>query len=295
MTNVLIILAAVLTVVVLAIAVSRRRRKPSGIAEDPGLGLTAHRGSEPEGLRPDDLVLVPLPNDTGQALVVGSEDALAVFDQSGLLERQTRGGSGPVPQLVRNAIATGGLAATEMFRRGANSGRIVAVAQESMKHLEKGTPVVDKAGNVLALVRGDNGQLSHVMRLDNTGAQVAAASNMATLAVTAALSQQLAAIADQLQELSDTLEQMVKEKDRERLAGALGANKILLEIAESVQRRGITEADYSQLAVVKLPVTSLQIETTAKLAEIAPDGIAKMTRGKRLDAVGVWYENGRLE
>jgi hypothetical protein len=36
------------------------------------------------------------------------------------------------------------------------------------------------------------------MHLDKTGAQVAAASDMATLAVTAALSQQLEAISEQL-------------------------------------------------------------------------------------------------
>ena len=76
------------------------------------------------------------------------------------------------------------------------------------------------------------------MQLEKAGAQVAAASNMATLAVTAALSQQLEAISEQLQEMSETLEGMVKDKDRERLSDALAANEILFEIAESVRRRG---------------------------------------------------------
>jgi N-acetylglutamate synthase/N-acetylornithine aminotransferase len=66
----------------------------------------------------------------------------------------------------------------------------------------------------------------------NSG-RIVAASNMATLAVTAALSQQLEAIPEQLQEISETLEGTVKDKDRERLSEALAANEILFEIAET--------------------------------------------------------------
>lgn len=133
------------------------------------------------------------------------------------------------------------------------------------------------------------------MHLDKAGAQVAAASNMATLAVTAALSQQLEAISEQLQEISETLEGMVKDKDRERLSDALAANEILFEIAESVRRRGITQADYMQLASLKHRVTSLQIETTAKLSEIAPDGVGKLGRNKRREVLESLYAKERLE
>jgi hypothetical protein len=239
-------------------------------------------------------VLVPFPNDTGQALVVGSEDALAIFDQSGLTRRGTGAGSGPVPQLVRDAMSVGGLNATDRFQRGANSGRIVALTPETLEDMARGKPVYDKAANLLALVRGDKGRFKP-MQLDKAGAQVAAASNMATLAVTAALSQQLESISEQLQEMSETLEGMVKDKDRERLSDALAANEILFEIAESVRRRGITHADYMQLASLKHRVTSLQIETTAKLAEIAPDGVAKMGRNKRLEMLESLYAKERLE
>jgi len=192
-------------------------------------------------------------------------------------------------------MAAGGLNATDQFQQGANSGRIVALTPETMKRLEKGRPVYDKAGNLLASVRGEKGYFSGPTHLDKAGAQVAAASNMATLAVTAALSQQLEAISEQLQEMSETLEGMVKDKDRERLSDALAANEILFEIAESVRRRGITQADYMQLAGLKHRVTSLQIETTAKLAEIAPNGVAKMGRNKRLEVLESLYEKERLE
>jgi hypothetical protein len=298
MTGIFVASALVVALVLIALVVHRRPRRPGAtVPEAPGTSLVTTAGNssaDAVGPNPDDLVLVPLPNDTGQALVVGSEDALTIFDRSGLTKRDTSAGSGPVPQLVRNAMAAGGLKATDRFQQGANSGRIVALTPETMKRLEKGRPVYSKAGNLLASIRNEKGHLSP-MHLDKAGAQVAAASNMATLAVTAALSQHLEAISEQLQEMSETLEGMVKDKDRERLSDALAANEILFEIAESVRRRGITEADYVQLAGLKHRVTSLQIETTAKLAEIAPDGVDKMGRNKRVEVLEKLYAKERLE
>jgi hypothetical protein len=298
MTGLFVASAILVTLALLALVVHRRRGGAHATGpEAPGALLVATRGNLPTyavGPGPGDLVLVPFPNDTGQALVVGPEDALAIFDQSGLTNRDTSAGSDPVPQLVRDAMAIGGLNATDRFQQGANSGRIVALTPETMEDIGRGKPVYDKAGNLLALVRGDKGRFKP-MQLDKTGAQVAAASNMATLAVTAALSQQLEAISQQLQEMSETLEGMVKDNDRERLSDALAANEILFEIAESVSRRGITHADYMQLASLKHRVTSLQIETTAKLAEIEPDGVATMGRNKRVDVLESLFAKERLE
>jgi len=298
MTGIYIAAALVVALALLALVVLRRGRRAHATGpEAPGASLAAIPSDSPTdgvGPGPDDLVLVPFPNETGQALVVGSDDALAVFDQSGLAKRDTSAGSGPVAQLVRDVLATGGLAATHRFQQGASSGRIVALTPETMERLEKGRPVYDKAGNLVALIRNEKGQFSQ-MHLDKAGAQVVAASNMATLAVTAALSQQLEAISQQLQEMSETLEGMVKDKDRERLSDALAANEILFEIAASVRRRGITQADYVQLAGLKHRVTSLQIETTAKLAEVAPDGVTKMGRNKRLEVLESLYAKERLE
>lgn len=299
MTGIFIALAVVLAIALVVLLLRHRWQGARSVEPDrAGTALSNPRKRSPAeavGPGPDDIVLVPFPNGTGDALVVGHEDALAAFDQSGLTLRQAGSGSGPVPQLVRNAMAAGGLKATDKFQQGANSGRIVSLAPETMEQLAKGKPVFDKAGNVLALVRGDNGRLKHVMRFDKSGAQVAAASNMATLAVTAALSQQLEAISEQLQEISETLEGMVRDKDRERLSDALAANEILFEIAESVRRRGITQADYMQLASLKHRVTSLQIETTAKLAEITPDGVADMGRRERHEVLKSLYAKERLE
>jgi hypothetical protein len=299
MTGIFVASALVVALALLALVVHRRGGRTHGTGpEAPGASLVTARGNSPTyavGPGPGDLVLVPFPNDTRQALVVGSEDALAIFDQSGLTKRDTSAGPGLVPQLVRDAMAAGGLSATDLFQQGANSGRIVALTPETAKRWEKGTPVYDKAGNLLASIRGEKGRFSSPMQLEKAGAQVAAASNLATLAVTAALSQQLEAISQQLQEMTETLEGMVKDKDRERLSDAIAANEILFEIAESVRRRGITQADYMQLASLKHRVTSLQIETTAKLAEIAPNGVAKMGRNKRVELLESLYAKERLE
>lgn len=299
MTGIFVASALVIALALLALVMHRRGRRAHATGpEAPGASLVTIPGDSPTyavGPGADDLVLVPFLNDTGQALVVGPEDALAIFDQSGLTKRDTSAVSGPVPQLVRDAMAAGGLNLTDQFQQGANSGRIVALTPETMQRLEKGRPVYDKAGNLLASIRGEKGHFMTPMHLDKAGAQVAAASNMATLAVTAALSQQLEAISEQLQEVSEMLEGMVKDKDRERLSDALAANEILFEIAESVRRRGITQADYVQLASLKHRVTSLQIETTAKLDEITPNGAAKIGRNKRLEVLESLYAKERLE
>jgi hypothetical protein len=140
-TGIFVAAALVVALVLLALVVHRRGRRAHATGpEAPGASLVTTSGDSPTdavGPGPDDLVLVPFPNDTGQALVVGPEDALAIFDQSGLMKRDTGAGSGPVPQLVRDAMAAGGVNLTDRFQQGANSGRIVALTPETMKRLEE--------------------------------------------------------------------------------------------------------------------------------------------------------------
>jgi hypothetical protein len=138
MTGILVALALVAALALLALVVHRRGRRASATGPEAAAASSATAPVDP-GPGPDDLVLVPFPNDTGQALVVGPEDALAIFDQSGLTKRDTNAGSGPVPQLVRDALAAGGLSTTSRFQRGAGSGRIVALTPETMERLEKGS------------------------------------------------------------------------------------------------------------------------------------------------------------
>jgi hypothetical protein len=117
MTGIFIASALVVALALLALVVLRRgRRAHASGPEAPGASRVTAPGDSPTyavGPRPDDLVLVPFPNDTGRALVVGSEDALAIFDQSGLTTRETSVNSGMVSQLVRSAMAADAKKATD--------------------------------------------------------------------------------------------------------------------------------------------------------------------------------------
>ena len=80
MTGIYIALAVVLALVLPAVLVHRRGRGDWATNPDAlGSAVVATSGGSPTspthavGPGPDDLVLVPFPNDTGQALVVGTE------------------------------------------------------------------------------------------------------------------------------------------------------------------------------------------------------------------------------
>lgn len=124
-----------------------------------------------------------------------------------------------------------------------------------MRELQKkgSRPVYDKATNMLGLVKGDKGKFQHVMRFDKAGAQTMVASNAATLAVTAALSQQLEQIEQQLNDISDMLTGLVADADRHRLAKVIAANRDLVAIADDVRRRGkMVQEDWDLLAAMNL-------------------------------------------
>jgi hypothetical protein len=128
---------------------------------------------------------------------------------AGLTSRADDRPRGPLPHLVRQVIRCGRCRGHTACPDGIESGRIVALAPATVEQLKRGAPVYDKAGSMLGLDRSDKGRLKHVMRLDQKGAQAVVASNAATLALTAALSQQLASIEKQLEEISSTLSRFV--------------------------------------------------------------------------------------
>jgi hypothetical protein len=291
--NTIIVVMLVAAAALVVAAMSRARRESSGVPESGGPAGAAVEPAPAIGL--DELVLVPLPNRRDEALVIGSEVALSVLDDSGLTRRPTTGRPGPLPQLIRSGMAAGGLQATRHAQTGVDSGRLVALSRETMEHLDKGKPVYDKANNMLGIVKDDKGKIRHVMRLDQKGAQAVVASNAATLAVTAALSQQLEQIAEQLAEISETLEGMVRDKDRERLAEVIAANDVLLGVADNVRRRGIADTDAHQLATLKLPVIAKQVEAEFKFEEVLGEPFEKLTRADRVDKLDRLVEKERLD
>lgn len=244
---------------------------------------------------PEAVVLVPLPNKRNEALVLGSETALEVFDQSGLTLGEKGARRGPLPQLVTRIIAAGGGEATRRAQHGIDSGRIVALAPETVEQLKQGRPVYDKAGSMLGLVRGDKGRLKHVMRLDQKGAQAVVASNAATLALTAALSQQLASIEKRLTEISSTLNRFVEAQDRRRLANIAAVNRSLMKVAERVHERGrITETDWQIVAPLSESVETNSLEAAATLDKLTNQMRPGLNRSERHELLNKLVENESL-
>src|SRR5687767_14601533 len=93
---VMLVTAAALVVA----AMSQARRQASGVPETAAPAGAALEPALAIGL--DELVLVPLPNRRDEALVIGSEVALGVLDDSGLTRRPASGRPGPLPQLIRS-------------------------------------------------------------------------------------------------------------------------------------------------------------------------------------------------
>lgn len=232
-------------------------------------------------------LLVPLPNGRPEALLIGSKSQLATLSSSDLI-RPSRGPSkGPIPQVVRSVIAVGGGGSTLKAIKAIESSQIVEITAKSMEALRKGKPVVDKAGETLGMVRGQKG-FTHVMRLSETGPKALMASNAATLAMTAAVSQQLGQIEKQLEEISATLNALKIRDESDRLGGIKAANEELGSIAQEIERRGfMSESDQDRVAALSLDVrqrfhtADLQLE---RMLRKAPE--SELSRRERVEALG---------
>jgi hypothetical protein len=286
----LLILGVVLIAVVAALtfAVTRRRASAprSGVADDEPVPLMPTTAAA-------DILLVPMPtrgNQTAlqrEALALGSLEALEAFERSGLGQRTPGPSRGPLRQVVRRVMAVGAHGVTRNADRDIEAGRIVALSKETMEQLEKHKPAYAKSGQMLGLVRGDKGRIRHVMRLDRHGAKAVVASNAATLAMSAAVGEQLDRIEEQLTEIKDTVKQLLDDADRKRLAETVGANQNLLRIANRIRDRGeMTAADRGDLSALKLPVSTGSIETEFKFRELLdtlPDGMHRRERQDQLE------------
>ena len=292
-SEVLVLLFALVTLVLLGVAVllSRRARTARG-ATLATASEAPVRVAEPT----ESLILVPLPTRRGEALLLGCNERLDAFERSGLGRRSGVRSSGPLPQVIRQVMSVGGVHANNNADRDIDAGCIVALSDETMIQLSHHKPAYDKAGNTLGLVRGDKGRMKHVMRLDKAGAKAVTASNAATLAMTAAVGQQLEHIEEQLTEIRATLDGLVADLDRERLTQAVAANDELQTIADSIRRRGVmTDADRADLSSLRLPVAAGAVEAEFKFEEILDGGDRELDRRKRRDLMKDLLGQERLE
>lgn len=229
------------------------------------------------------VLLAPLPNALGEALILGSDQELAALERAGLIKEALGPSNGPLPQVVRTVMAVGGMEANRRAAKGVESGRIVALSKESLKQLEKNRAARDKSGNMLGLIRGEKGRIAHVIRLDKAGAKAVVASNAATLAMSAAVSQQLEHIDQQLSAIRETLGDMMETADIERLGDAIGANDELASIGKDIRRRGyMTQADQNRLADVSLEVSQNARGVELKIGKLLSETNAEVTRADRV-------------
>lgn len=294
--------AVIVLVAVVGLLVRRRLRLRTAVdrpVEPRGLGGGTERAedqlAEP-GVDLDEVVLVALPNRRDEGLVLGSSEAVSIFERSGLAERSSPTAAGPLPQIIRQVMTLGASRINQGAKGEIDSGRIVKLSAETVEQLRRHGPALDKAGKMLGVVRGAKGRMTHVMRLDAGAAKAIVASNAATLALTAALSAQLQHIEQQLTEIRETLDGLVRDNDRRRLARAAGTNQILQSVAESVRRRGeITEADWGRLAAIDLPVATAVLETEYRFAEMSSSLATSGSRADRVKALERLLGPERLE
>lgn len=288
-----LVIAAILALVVGAALILRRPRRGP---ESPSDSTDLVESGPAAQAETDDVVLVPLPTRRNEAIALGTNESLDAFERSGLGRRSGVRSAGPLPQVIRQVANVGGQAANRRADMQIDAGRIVALSDETMEQLRKNKAAHDKAGQMLGVVRGDKGKMVHVMRLDTAGAKALTASNAATLAMTAALSQQLEHIEEQLTEIRETLDGLVADADRARLAKAVAANFELQKIADNIRRRGeMTEADRTHLASISFPVTTSVIEVEFKFEEILDRFDPKMNRAERQDELERLHGKERLE
>lgn len=289
-----LIAVAALATLTAAVWLIRRapRHRPPDVSPSSSLSHGVPDGAE--GVSKGQVLLVPLPTERNEALVLGAEAGLDALEASGLT-RRTDVDHSPLPQVVRAVLSAGGGEATKRASTGVDQGRIVALSEETMKQLKANKQAFDKAGNALGVVRGKKGRIAHVARFDKAGAKAMTASNAATLAMTAALSQQLAAIEKQLTAIQGTLDGLVADVDRRRLAGTVATNKELASVARAIQRRGqMTEADWDRVAGLSLAVTTNATEADFKLHEILGDE-EELNRHQRLERLEELLQQERLE
>jgi hypothetical protein len=81
--------------------------------------------------------------------VLGSDDGLAALEKTGLFKEAPASFRGPLPQVVRTLIATGGTSVNRKAARGVDSGRIVALSRDTWKELAKYGPTRVKSYEVV--------------------------------------------------------------------------------------------------------------------------------------------------
>ncbi|MCF3129100.1 hypothetical protein [Streptomyces olivochromogenes] len=126
-------------------------------------------------------------------------------------------------------------------------GRLMLVDPEMAAAIRAGSAAKDKAGEVLALVRGNKGRFQHVARLKGVGG-LAAAASMTNALSAMALQAQLDRIEKQLTTISEQVGSVQRKQLREWHAEARATQLQLAEVYQTARSAGtLSETNWRQI------------------------------------------------
>ena len=231
-----------------------------------------------------------------RALVLGPSSALSAID-SALEALPGRDRPQPLlPQFARRIGVNAGALPNLKLAHESLTGRWVKVSPESAKQLASSQAVVDKAGDVLAVLKGEQGKFKHVVRIQDTAGTTMAASNLAVLVATAAIQQQLNEIQESLEEITEAVDELQATSDIDRSAETIGLQETLVQIYADMQATGrITPEHWDELSNLRQPVNKLVAEARMHVRRLAPATRAGLNREQRVDKLDEILGKDRLE
>jgi hypothetical protein len=139
-----------------SVFVALYRRRAMEIEPEPDAALE---------LQSDDVLVIPQRQSGGDALVLGSETALARLEQAGLT--RSRSEARPLDQLLDVWVRGRSDVALTRARSVADrplEGAYLRLSEESRRELAHGKPVLTRTGEMLGVLNDPSGKRRHILR-----------------------------------------------------------------------------------------------------------------------------------
>jgi hypothetical protein len=217
------------------------------------LALRTRRALVPE---PGELAALDEPSVDLEAVMAGAGatlyipiDAERTYLAVAHPEAPVEGRASPVPsQLVAAAVA--GQAGLEaLVNAGRLTGRLVLVDPATAKAIKAGTMVTDKAGDMLAVIRGSSGGFSGLTRIKPlSGGLVKSAAAGPAMLSAIAMQQQLARVEKSISEVRDAVDAVKGYLEAAERASVEGRRETLSTVYRTAQETGrMTQSLWDQI------------------------------------------------
>jgi hypothetical protein len=253
---VLAILLAMTAVAVLVLAL-RARRAPG---TDPILAEAASPGmrvepSELAALAEPPLDLDTVMADAGAALYIPIDSGrkyLAVAHPDARVEGRTSS----VPSQLASVAVAGQAGLQAMVKAGQLSARLVVVDAKTAKAIRAGTMVTDKAGDMLAIIRGSGGTWSGLTRIKPLpGGLVKSAAAGPAMLSAIAMQAQLAQVEKSISEVRDAVNAVKGYLEVAERASVEGRRETLATVYRTAQETGqMTQSLWDQIQDLEAPL-----------------------------------------